>query len=56
MIGVAAYLDLLVRVEQNGFNTSVYHKVDDFSFPVLLYTFPCSIVPIKMGWLGLDIF
>ena len=37
---VAAYLDVLVRVGQNGFSTSVYHKVDDFSCPVILYTFP----------------
>ena len=35
---VAVSLDVLVRVEQNGFSTSVYHKVDDFSFPVVLYT------------------
>ena len=46
---VAAYLDMLVRVEQNGFSTSVYHKVDDFSFPVVLYTFPGRNAPIKMG-------
>ena len=39
---VAAYLDVLVRVGQNGFSTSVYHKVDDFSFPVDFYTFPGS--------------
>ena len=44
------YLDVLVRVGQNGFSTSVYHKVDDFSFPVVLYTFSGSNVPIKMGY------
>ena len=33
---VAAYLDVLVKVEQNGFSTSVYHKVDDFNFAVVL--------------------
>ena len=32
---VAPYLDVLVRVGQNVFCTSVYHKVDDFSFPVV---------------------
>ena len=47
---VAANLDVLVRVGQNGFSTSVSHKVDDFSFPVVLYTFPGSNVPIKMGY------
>ena len=34
---VAAYRDVLVRVGQNGFRTSVYHKVDEFSFPVVLH-------------------
>ena len=43
---VAAHLDVLVIVEQNGFSTSVYHKVDNFIFPVVLYTFPGSNVPI----------
>ena len=47
---VAAYLDVLVRVGQNGFSSSVYHKVDDFSFPVVLYTFQGSNAPIKMGY------
>ena len=41
---------MLVRVGQNGFSTSVYHKVDDFRFPVVLYTFPCCNVPNKMGY------
>ena len=26
------------------------HKVDDFSFPVVLYIFPGGNVPIKMGY------
>ena len=47
---VAAYVDVLVGVGQNGFSTSVYHKVDDYSFPVVLYTFPGNNVPIKMGY------
>ena len=47
---VAAYLDVLVSVGQNGFSTSVYHKVDDFSFSVVLYTFPGNNVPINMGY------
>ena len=41
---------MFVRVGQNGFSTSVSHKVYDFSFPVVLYTFPGSNVPIKMGY------
>ena len=47
---VVPYLDVLVRVGQNGFRTSVYHKVDDISFPVVLYTFPGSNEPIKIGY------
>ena len=39
-----------IRIGQNGFSTSVYHKVDDISFPVVLYTFPGRNVPIKMGY------
>ena len=46
---VDVYLDVLVRDGQNGFSTSVYHKVDDFSFPVILDTFPGDNVPFKMG-------
>ena len=49
---VAAYLDVLVRVGQNGFTTSVYHKVDDFNFPVILHTFPYGNVPIKMDYVS----
>ena len=45
---VTAYLDVLVGVGQNSFSASAYHKVDDFRFPVVLYTFPGSNVPIKM--------
>ena len=47
---VAAYLDVLVSIGKNGFSTIVFHKVDDFSFHVVLYTFPGSNVPIKMGY------
>ena len=47
---VAVYLDVLVRVGQNGFSTSVYHKFDDFNFAVVVFTFPWSNVPIKMGY------
>ena len=47
---VALYLDVLVGVGQNGCSTSVYNNVDDFSFPVVLYTFPGRNVPIKMGY------
>ena len=47
---VVAHLDVLVRVGQKGFNTNVYHKVHDFSFRVILYTFLCRHIPIIMGY------
>ena len=47
---VALYLDVLVGVGQNGCSTSVYNNVDDFSFSVVLYTFPGSNVAIQMGY------
>ena len=46
---------LLLRVpswSSVSFSANVYHKVDDFSFPVVLYTFPGNNVPVKMGYNG----
>jgi len=36
----------LLELDRMGFSSNVYHKVDHFSFPVVLYTFPGSNVPI----------
>ena len=44
------YLDVRISIKSSsGFTTEVYHKVDEFNFPVVLYTFPDSNLPIKTG-------
>ena len=43
------YLDVKINIDLNCVHTSVYHKVDDFPFPVILLTFPDSLIPSKMG-------
>ena len=42
------YLDVRINVG-NDFRTSVFHKVDDFNFPVILLTFPESLIPLHLG-------
>ena len=43
-------LNVLVKVGNNCLSTNVYHKVDYFSFPVVLYTFPSRDVPVNKGY------
>ena len=43
------YLDVKLTINDSGVHTSVYHKVDDFSFPVILLTHPESLIPYNMG-------
>ena len=43
------YLDVLLRVTAEGLKTTVFHKVDFFSFPVVLLTFPDSLIPYHLG-------
>ena len=43
------YLDVKVSIIDQQLNTSVFHKVDDFKFPVILLTFPNSMIPYRMG-------
>ena len=43
------YLDVSLKIDSDGLRTTVYHKVDDFDFPVVLLTFPDSAIPYKMG-------
>ena len=43
------YLDVKVNIS-DSFRTSVYHKVDDFNFPVILLTFPESLIPAHLGY------
>ena len=45
----AIYLDTRVEISDNGLRTTVYHKVEDFNFPVVLLTFPESTIPYSMG-------
>ena len=44
-----SYLDVKLVVQEDGCHTSVYHKVEDFDFHVILLTFPSSLIPLKMG-------
>ena len=43
------YLDVRINIG-NVFRTSVFHKVDDFNFPVILLTFPESLIPLHLGY------
>ena len=45
----AVYLDTRISISQGNLRTSVYHKVDDFNFEVVLLTFPSSLIPLSMG-------
>ncbi len=44
-----SYLDVQLSIKDSGLHTAVYHKVEDFSFPVILLTHPHSLIPYKMG-------
>ena len=43
------YLDVKISIS-DVFRTSVFHKVDDFNFPVILLTFPESLIPAHLGY------
>ena len=43
------YLDVKLQIYDNELRTTVYHKVEDFNFPVVLLTFPDSAIPHNMG-------
>ena len=43
------YLDVKITVNGEGSHPAVYHKVDDFAFPVILLTHPESLIPYHMG-------
>ena len=36
------FLDIDLQIEDNSFNTKIYHKVDDFNFEVVSFPFPNS--------------
>ena len=43
------YLDVKLQINDLGTVTSVFHKVDNFNFPVTLLTFPQNTMPYKIG-------
>lgn len=43
------YLDVRIKINNDGLQTTLYHKVEDFNFPVVLLTFPNSAIPYNMG-------
>ena len=43
------YLDVKINIGDDLLRTSVFHKVDNFNFPVILLTFPQSLIPINLG-------
>ena len=43
------YLDVKLSVNEEGLQSSVFHKVEDFNFQVILLTFPHSLIPRQMG-------
>ena len=45
----ADYLDVKINIGK-VLHTSVFHKVDNFSFPVILLTFPESLIPTHLGY------
>ena len=47
---VVCYLDIKVVITENGIQTKVYNKVDDFDFPVVTFTFPSGNMPLHIGY------
>ena len=46
---VVDYLDVRLSIEESVLRLSVFHKVDNFNFPVILLTFPQSLIPLTLG-------
>ena len=44
------YLDIRIKISNSIISTEVYNKVEDFNFPVVMYTFPNSNMPINIGY------
>ena len=45
----AEYLDINIQITNASAVTSVFHKVDNFNFPVTLLTFPENTMPYRTG-------
>ena len=43
------YLDVRITIGADELTTEVYNKVDDFTFPVVMFTFPLGNIPIQLG-------
>ena len=44
------YLDARITIGADELTTEVYNKVDDFTFPVVMFTFPSGNIPIQLGY------
>ena len=44
------YIDVRITIGSGEFATEVYNKVDEFSFPVVMFTFPSGNIPIQLGY------
>lgn len=44
------YLDIGIHIGPASIATSLYNKVDDFNFPVVMYTFPHGNMPVDIGY------
>ena len=44
------YLDIQINISQSSITTDLYHKVNDFTFPVVMYTFPHGNMPEDIGY------
>ena len=44
------YLDVNIQVGDDGVSTRVYNKLDEFNFPIVMFTFPNGNIPVKIGY------
>ena len=44
------YLDVNIKINENGVSTSIFNKTDQFKFQVVSYTFPCGNIPMQLGY------
>ena len=44
------YLDIMLTIGSDEFVTEVSNKVDEFSFPVAMFTFVTGNIPIQLGY------
>ena len=47
---VINYLDVKISICDSSLSTEIYNKLDDFNFPIIMYTFPQSNMPIEIGY------